>query len=595
MSMNFDTVPDNEAPKRALPSIQQSRLYFVRFMIIVWVAFVADLLYSFLFREITNALLIRKAPACFVGGMLPCAFLKAKRIDNDNIRDSTISLIFSICGIANTFSSLTVHPTRPMDQYAILLLVILATMNVKYWALISLTIIPAYIISTYNATFGLNGYAMWSIVEFDHGLPTEILAHTRTAIILPLAAFVINAQSCVYRDSVLGLERSVQLAKDVSEYLTAYNVKDAEETLQVWKSLQHDSELRNALFVIVENFKTYRPFLPNYIIAAKTTTTKMDHTEDEIQMDSVQHNRNSQGNLARLIMCASSEDFDDDDDDWEEDEDDNNSGHPLAPPPCHESNSSKNNNNSVRSIHQKAKARHNVQLLATLPVIRTVTFALCNFHVHNDDIISNPQTLRNFVEKAFKLVTFSAGGVHSWVGNTLQATWNAAIPTNNARQRSVTVIRALHDQTNSTHYLSSRVDVHSSIMTGTAQCHTTGGPEHLAFLIQTEWHNAQWELHRYAQRIQADVVCPKTAAGIRYPPVLPVSVLEESNVDVFELTTNEMYDALVVPMGLAMGVFKEGQPGEALRILRTNASVEMFAAMRMLPLSVQYFMETLQK
>eukprot|EP00759_Apiculatamorpha_spiralis_P000368 PhF_6_TR10073/c0_g1_i1/m.15631 len=247
---------------------QKTRNVFVVFVTAVWAIFTIDLIVSLATEELVRSKLLRKVVGFFISIITPFGLWNAHK--ETYISDTTITYLLQIVAISNTLASLVAAPTRPMDQYAIMLMVCIAAMNLKYWLWQYITLVPALIIMTYNCTFGVNGYPRIEIAPPDpNSLVPELLIHARVVILLPLTILVVRAHSRAYRMTVQSLECSVQMAKEVSEHMAEYNIHAAEETLEEYRSIENcDKGLCDIMMVLVQNLKKYKPHLPNYVVTS---------------------------------------------------------------------------------------------------------------------------------------------------------------------------------------------------------------------------------------------------------------------------------------------------------------------------------------
>eukprot|EP00759_Apiculatamorpha_spiralis_P039061 PhF_6_TR37924/c0_g1_i1/m.56671 len=501
---------------------QKTRNIFCVVMFFVWLFLSIDLLVSVIIQEYSLHLLLRKSGAIFISILLPLGLIKAHK--ESAISDFTISYFIQICSVANTFSSLLVAPTRPIDLNAILLGVSVATMNVPHWKLQLVTSIPGLFIMTYNSALGMRGYPMLSIITPEENVIAEIIIYSRVVICFWLLILMIREQSCgSYR-----LECSIGMTKEVSEHIAEYDTKSAEATLLEYKKKDNcDKELCETLTVIVENLKKYRTHLPNYVVSPMEedgmTTPVTTAPQNQDSLNSIEVNTID----------------DDDSDNSEVNKESTSSSNPVAAPPEKDVSppsplrSSFVDLSSSEGYPSSVRRITSLRLLATVPVRREVSYALIDFRHKNDDVIDNPVPLREFIDRVYQAANRTQAAVHSCVGDIIHMTWNAASRVRTPRQNAVTYIHTMKPKPSQ--QLSNRVDWCCSVMSGICECRMTGTIHH-TFLLNTGWGEVHHEMLKYARTVQTNVVCGDTAKGTRHHAALMLVDIIHS-IEVYEMTT----------------------------------------------------------
>eukprot|EP00759_Apiculatamorpha_spiralis_P025052 PhF_6_TR28137/c0_g1_i1/m.41657 len=191
-------------------------------------------------------------------------------IEKVKLTDTTVSYLVQSCNICISLGSVHVGPARSVNVQVMLLLGVLALTDLPYWKLQCTTLLPAILISFYNATFGSNGYSMILIVTPETGLFRDIVAQSKVFWIMPLSMIMVRTLSTAYYTTLRRLEGAVTIAKRVSEHLAEYNTKAAEQVLREYSSYPNcDLNLYGVLSVIVEDMNTYKPYLPNYVVSTE--------------------------------------------------------------------------------------------------------------------------------------------------------------------------------------------------------------------------------------------------------------------------------------------------------------------------------------
>eukprot|EP00759_Apiculatamorpha_spiralis_P013803 PhF_6_TR20528/c0_g2_i1/m.29622 len=514
---------------------QKTRNVFVVLMACVWAFMVFDVLLTFVLEGPTHEQFFRKGTALFVSVMLPAALYNAHR--EDVISETTVSYMIHVCAMANNINALVVVPTRPMDQYAILLFVCLAVMNLKSWKWQSVSILPGLLIMTYNCTFGINGYELLQIVTPDSGLLVEIIVHARLIVFLPLVILVVNAHSRAYHTSLRSLECTVQMVKEVSEHMAEYNTDKAFITLTHYREEAEscDKKLLEVMSVIVSNLKKYKPHLPNYVVGGTYGEGDEDSPNQEISDGDMMNERNndhsSDETSPRLLsgVVIPFETL-------------------VVPTP-------QPNTTNLTSL----------KLLATIPVAREISYALIKFNSKMDEdllLVDHPQASRMFVDRVYHYANRSNAAVHTFIADTVHMTWNAASPIKFPKRFSVKTMKSIVAAPN-------RADVHGCVMTGSAQFRMTG-TSHQAFLLHIDWNESLFELSKYAQDVKTNVVCGCTAAEITDPTLfVDMFTINSSVTEVHELTTVAIQKLYSSALQQARTAYRDGYVRRAISVIES--------------------------
>eukprot|EP00759_Apiculatamorpha_spiralis_P005270 PhF_6_TR13204/c0_g1_i1/m.20861 len=489
-------------------------------MFLAWMYFSLDVLVAVIPSSPTWERFLQKFSNIVFVVTIPVGLCRAY-FEKQNLSHATLSFFAQICNICTSISAAQVNPVRTTHLQAILLMNVIAITDLPYWKTQCLTLLPGMIISAYNATFGLNGHAMIVMVEPETGLFREIIAQSRILWMVPISLIMVRTLSMAYSASLRRLEGAVAIAKSVSEHLAEYNTKAAEAVLSEYSNnnLNCDYALLTALRVIVDDMKKYKPFLPNYVVDSEGEEESEDTmyaTETSVVKGAVVSKRRPSNGRG----CA-----------------------PLPPPEPQEDSPTMQTSSPPHHLLLERRSRREEKhppKLVMIPITRRVTNALLDFRVVCDDMVANPNVLRQFIDTVYRYANASKGAVHSCVCDTVHMTWNAVnqspIPEQSA-VRSTHLLNNPKDAASST-----RVQVHGSVMTGLAECRITG-TVHQTFLFQIDWLDAQQALHRYARHVGTNVVCAHTAKAIT-DVTMCVDVLEnhQKPLLVYELTTCEIHD-----------------------------------------------------
>eukprot|EP00759_Apiculatamorpha_spiralis_P028663 PhF_6_TR31172/c0_g1_i1/m.45698 len=503
-----------------MSSRTRSMLIFIVF--VLWIMAVFDtLIGAVLLEGYSHERLIRKADTVLISLLMPIGLWRAHK--EVVLSGQTVSILFQVFALAVCCSTVLASPTRPSGQHAIILAVSGAALNLPYRSYQLITIIAALLIISYNCSFGIHGYPKLSIVSPEDDLVQDAFLHFRLVLIIPVLAAVVGSHSQGYYSLVESLENTLQTTKAISEFIAEYNTEGAETALNQFRRSEHcDKSVCEALATIVQNLKKYKPYLPNYVLPSSSSSSSSSST------------RRSSGSNSNIVVEAEEED--------NEDEQCSpltpNHTPPTSPPLTPPSPSSSRSSSVKGSINSNRIT--SLQLLATIPERRDISYAMVDFRYVNDDVIDNPVPVRAFIDKVYQSAGATQAAVHSCIGDVIHLTWNAAFDVTAPKQRSTAFVRTLRARR--TTPLSSRVDMCSCIMSGTAECRMTGTLHH-AFLLHLGdyWGDAQAELLKYARLVHTNVVCKETAQGVQHIAVMMVDILElethNKTLYVYELTT----------------------------------------------------------
>eukprot|EP00759_Apiculatamorpha_spiralis_P002115 PhF_6_TR10789/c0_g1_i1/m.17345 len=541
-------------------SIQKSRNVCVVLMAFLWIFIVLENSLSAIVIGGTRDEYIRRSPAYLLIATLPIGLARAHR--EDIVSDTTVSFLLHMCGLTNSLNSLFVSAVRPVDLYAVCLMVAMTALQPQQWRLLCLTILPGLVIMSYKSSFGMYpGFPALQLVEAEHRILVDVLTHCRMALFLPTVLKMVSVHTKSYYSSIRTLESAVTIATEVSEHLADYNTDAAEATLRKYTEMKDcDKKLQTVLSVIVANLKKYKPFLPNYVI---TPSCDMEGVESEGN-ESYEEDDEEEGGENRFSDLASSvSDVVDID--------------AQAQPPNIPQQVTEATRNTLnppalrvrpkrRDSHQRAPLS-SLSLLTMAPVKRMVSYSMIHFQYKNDDVIDNPLPLRDFIEKVHHAANSSNAAIHSCICDTVHITWNAATPCVNPKQRAVAALRMLSAKSKVT--LSARTEeVNGAVVSCEAECRLTGKLHH-TFLMNFPRSNVLSEMYRYACKVKTNVVCKETAKEIHDTPSLMLVDIIDSN-ELYEITSPEFLSTYGVLMRKAVHALTLENYGEIRTMLKPS-------------------------
>eukprot|EP00759_Apiculatamorpha_spiralis_P056792 PhF_6_TR8303/c1_g1_i8/m.12824 len=460
-----------------LPFSIKCRNMWIFVNLVLWILGITTAVLGYAIRGATFDRLLARLPNAFFVLSTPIGLFRV--VQSNTVSDNVALYFMYCCAIFVTLESLLVPPNRTTSQTILLLLFVLPTNNIPNWKRHSLVIVPSYLIMMYNSTFAVHNYQRASFMnELENDLMADAISHVRMFFLIPLGLGCVAAQSYAYNETVEKLQRAVGMTKRVSELLAEYNTSEAEAILKDYTETESkkggDLALVSILSTLVENLNKYRPFLPNYVI------NNVIDAEGEFRECDVENVENEPASSSSL--------------------------------------------NILTSISSVSIEKHkSTPLLAMIPTRRTVSYALIDYTVVTDDVIDNPHTLRDFIDRTYRYANMTSGAIHSCVGNTLHMTWNATRPVSTPERRAVDAMLDLRILTKNVSgkgnaMVSSRINVNGSIMTGVGECRMTG-TIHQAFLLDISWRHAQCILHQYSRKVNTVVVCQDTAKGTAHATI----------------------------------------------------------------------------
>eukprot|EP00759_Apiculatamorpha_spiralis_P035218 PhF_6_TR36141/c0_g1_i2/m.52509 len=518
----------------------------------VWIYVFIDVVISVSTTPTSTDMYIRKSINFFLSTFLPFGIVRSFR--EKIVSQGTLAYLLQCGAISTTLAACGGKPSRPTSIEAVVLMLVIAITNLPYWGLHYITLVPCLFINAYNATLGMDGYPLITIVgPSSENLFRELVAQSRLLWVVPLAIALTRTLSNAYFASTRKLEGAVAVAKQVSEHLAEYNTKDAEAVLLEYaQTVDHDVGLHDVLRVIVENLNRYKPHLPNYLVSAAVPAQDEGQVVDNkcvLSLESIPQFPKSA--VVKIIV---------------EDLNDGKSTPPFVNNDDDDMFSTKENlvDRSVKKKRSKKALASTkmdpTNLLAMIPAQREVSYALLHYKYHNEDVIDNPKPLRSFVDKVYQYTTSTRGVVHSCLGDTVHMTWNGVTSVPKPEDRAVGLFQMFHSHSDMwsssgttssemvvsntysvSHHLSSRVEVCGSVMTGMGECRMTGTSFH-TFLFHMDWWEEQYALHRYSRRVGANVVCKKTAKSIDIPVLLVDIIDEADDIEVYEVLIEEEID-----------------------------------------------------
>jgi hypothetical protein len=215
---------------------------------------------------------------------------------------------------------------------------------------------------------------------------------------VPVVACMLQAR--YHRTLLDKVEAANDLSRDVAELLRNYDTAGVELALEAYGALSHaDPALIASYAALVANLNQYRPHLPNWMIMR-------DVDEDE---ELTARDDEDDAGSARSARSAASQ--------------------AKSRPQSAKSRRSATSEHSRRSVMADPNAAPPTeQLVDTNRSVSTVAFALVDYRV-DADLFRQAQavSVNGFVDLIHRLAAATHGAIHTFVGDTVQLSWNAAM------------------------------------------------------------------------------------------------------------------------------------------------------------------------
>eukprot|EP00759_Apiculatamorpha_spiralis_P014342 PhF_6_TR21029/c0_g1_i1/m.30241 len=460
---------------------QRFRRALIVWTILSWVVMLADVGISFSSNTSTLFVVTTRMGQLIYLFVLPlwCSHVYRRQ----HMSDNQLSFLLVVAAIATCLSALVTEKGRLMPMNVAIYVFGMLLLNTQQPMLHCLMFLPSYLIAMYNMTFGVHGYPGALIASSESNLTADLVAHVRTAVYVVILILSINSQTKAYVKSLTQMQVTVEMTKVVSEELKHYRTGSAKMALEEYLSKgEADSELCQLLSTLIENLNSYRPFIPHYLLKTKknrnsgiNTTATLGFQSKKVVVAAEADNTNLASSMNSL------EDQSSDDDGCESIEPQRPKDAVIVPP----------------------SSAPTTPLRGFFSVRRPVSYAMLQYAVQSLDIFEDPRTIRLFVDTAFKAVSRFGGVAHSFLADTVHATWNGVEPCESHARRAVECVQHI------TMRMDYKVSLFGGITTGVADCKMTG-THHQAFLMHVEWGDALLALYNAGRRIQTIALCGET-------------------------------------------------------------------------------------
>jgi len=230
-------------------------------------------------------------------------------------------------------------------------------------------------------------------------VPSRLGPYVALYFFATIISLVFYAMHAEYARSIERSKASATLAKEVARLLAGYDTASARDALRFAEVA--DAELSEALEAIVENLEAYRPHLPNWLVnaAACASSSGKASENDTDTADEPSTNFDSRSDVV--------------------------SGR------SHRSAGSGNSHR--RRSSQRPAAHAPADTIRTLTVVR----ARIGFRVERvtGDLPMAAQCATAFVDAVHAAARHTKAAVHSFIGDTVEVSWNAAAPAPSAKAK----------------------------------------------------------------------------------------------------------------------------------------------------------------
>jgi hypothetical protein len=390
----------------------------------------------------------------------------------------------------------------------------------------------SYVLAAYNeASYAKNDHPRYPLAAVpDPLVPTsffECIRDQLTSLSVFLLLFAcLELQLREARRMNRAARASVVVASDLAEALCRYDTLEAERLIDdARRDGTTDTVLLASFAAIIENLNRYRPHLPNWLIASETVVDASDDEAEDMRSNKAESARVS----ARSSRSLSS-------------------------------------NNSIKPITVKDRDGFAGGGLFALhdPLVCKVTMAFIEFTVMSPAEIQRvdkctgtlakmkqAQASHAFVDRVHQLAAQTIGAVHSFVGDRVIVSWNAASSTLQPEVKGTRFVAALKQD--SGHSL---VRVWGCVIAGEGRVHLAGLGRQQAFTLSLSVREKAKlnHLSQIASRFEIFVTDAVVEKGsnfvVEQRPIgihrLPRSKFHDGNpdVEVLEIRADRVYQLL---------------------------------------------------
>jgi hypothetical protein len=330
---------------------------------------------------------------------------------------------------------------------------------------------------------GLYTYSSWNYAALATGgepvaLPGYTVATFRSVmtncmaglllITVPVACCVMQTRHA--RRMLAAANAANQLSRDAAELLRNYDTDGLSKLLEEYRAADDaDPALIESYTALVDNLNQYRPHLPNWMIrsAGDSDAGSPNGSDGARSVLTTRSTRSSVSQNPSARAQAASE-----------------------PPPVP--------NDDPSPL---------VLTPATAPATTTVAFATVEFAALGASAATRGAAVSRFVDHAHHIANVTHGALHSFVGDTVQLSWNAAVRVAQPEVKAVRFLCRLAGAMAG----SADIAVSGAAMCGKASMQFAGTGRVQALTVALPWRGALSALHALAAQHGAFVVAGATA------------------------------------------------------------------------------------
>jgi hypothetical protein len=316
-------------------------------------------------------------------------------------------------------------------------------------------------------------------------------------IVVIMAAVILQAS--IIQKMLADAHASAALAKNVAEHLRKYDTDavDAELAAYCDTTATPDPQLLETYAALVSNLNKYRPHIPNWLVHAESDEEAAAEEESVLLSGRGSRMTPSQpGSTARVSRSNSNTSV---------------AQSPIAPSPTPSVAGIANSRSrrfspgsSMNGSHTSLLATGGVMLLSELKTPR-IAFAQVDFRATGE---ARHMAISRFVECAHQLAAATHCALHTFVGDTVQLSWNAAT---RAAQPEVKAVRFLIRLAAAVMTIDDIVAT-GAAMSGNATTQIAGTERVKALAVSIPWRRVLTGLATFARRNSTFVVDEATAA-----------------------------------------------------------------------------------
>jgi hypothetical protein len=342
-----------------------------------------------------------------------------------------------------------------------------------------------YMVCSYNTAALMTGNALLSVEGSNMPTMTNVLTNYGFGLLIiavPVVACVLQMKQ--QRMLLAKAEAANVLSACVAEMLRRYDTEGVSQLLLQYEAEDdHDPMLVETYRELVANLNQYRPHLPNWMVRLHGGGD--DEDEDITPSESARSNRSRRSAMSRMSTTHSAL-----------------------------SVVSRARSGSVRSGQSAARHEMSDNLHAG-PVPRHVTVAIAVIELAVAPELSmsgRGSAMSRFADAVHSLAAATHCAVHSFIGDTVQLSWNATVKAVQPEVKAARFLARLKDAMKDDW----SVTVGGAAMHGKAITQFAGTGAVQALAVSMEWRAALRALTTFAQRHSAFIVAEQTAAAAQH-------------------------------------------------------------------------------